>query len=308
MPVPLAHVGGGTYEPLQLLFPLLAALAYYHRSHTLAAQGRPVPLARRVSFGAGIAVVVGSLASPLANAGGELLAAHMAQHLLLADVGALLLVLGLTGPLLQPVLAIRPLDRLRVLAHPAVALPLWALDLYLWHLPPLYQAALRSDAVHALEHVAFLLLGANMWLALFGPLPAPSWFGNGAKLLYIVAVRLVYALLGNVLIWSGTVFYADYAVGEAKWGIGPLKDQGAAGVIMMVEGSVLTVVLFCWLFMKAAREQEERQELLEYAEAQGLALTRDRAARAVAAGRGGELRRRLEEGARRGGGGPAPAG
>ena len=65
----------------------------------------------------------------------------MVQHLLMGDLGALLIVLGLTGPLLQPLLANRWLGWLRHLAHPLVALPLWAIDLYVWHVPVLYQAA-----------------------------------------------------------------------------------------------------------------------------------------------------------------------
>ncbi len=70
-----------------------------------------------------------------------------------------------------------------------------------------------------------------------------------------------------------------------------------AGAIMMVEESFLTLGLFCWLFLRAARESEERQELLDFARANGLELSEARAARAVAAGRGAELRRRLEAGA-----------
>jgi hypothetical protein len=72
-----------------------------------------------------------------------------------------------------------------------------------------------------------------------------------------------------------------------------MADQiGAAGV-MMVEESLLTIGLFCWLFLKVAREGEERQELLDYAAAQGVELDERRAARAVAAGRGAELRERM---------------
>jgi putative membrane protein len=64
----------------------------------------------------------------------------------------------------------------------------------------------------------------------------------------------------------------------------------------MIEGSLVTVLLLGWLFIKAARESDERQALLEFASARGVALTEQRAARAVAAGRGEELRRRLESG------------
>jgi cytochrome c oxidase assembly factor CtaG len=294
----LAHVGTGSWEPLQLAPPLLAAVAYATRARTLARQERPVATWRQVTFFAGIALILASLASPLAHIGGELILAHMAQHLLLGDLAALFIVLGLTGPLLQPLLQHPLIQRLRVLVHPAVALPLWILNLYVWHLPPLYQAALASQPVHALQHACFIGFGVAMWMALLGPLPAPTWFGNGARLLYVVAVRLAGALLGNVMIWSGAVLYPDYRRGQAFWDISPLNDQGIAGTIMMVEGSVVTIVLFGWIFLKMAREAEERQELVEYAEQHGLELSDRRAARAVGAGRGAELRRRLEESAR----------
>ena len=65
---------------------------------------------------------------------------------------------------------------------------------------------------------------------------------------------------------------------------------------MMIESSIVTVLLLGWLFVKTARETEERQELLELASARGLELDERRAARAVASGRGDELRRRLERG------------
>ena len=299
--VPFAHVGSGVFEPLQLLPPFVALVAYGLRARTLARQGRPVAPGRMASFGLGIALIVAGLTTPVAHIGGELLLAHMAQHLLIADLGALFLVLGLTGPLLQPLLATRLARSLRVLAHPVVAFGLWALDLYLWHLPVFYEAALGSPAVHALQHTTFVFFGVTMWFALLGPLPQPEWFGNGAKLVYIVAVRLTGALLANVFLWSETVFYPEYRDGQAEWDIGPLADQGVAGTLMMLEGSIVTVVLLGWLFLKTARETEERQELVELASARGLELSERRAARAVGAGRGEELRRRLD---RQAGGAP----
>jgi cytochrome c oxidase assembly factor CtaG len=292
--IPLAHVGGGVFEPLQLAPPLLALAAYWMRARTLASQGRPVPAWRMVCFALGIGLILLALVTPVAHLGGELILAHMAQHILMADLGALLLVFGLTGPLLQPILATPVAHRLRVLAHPVVAFGLWAIDLFAWHSPALYQGAINHQAVHALQHTSFVFFGFTMWLALLGPLPQPAWFGNGAKLLYIVAVRLTGALLGHIFIWSGSVFYPDYRSGEAHWHLSPLQDQGAAGTIMMIESSIVTVLLLGWLFVKTARESEERQELLELASERGLELDERRAARAVASGRGDELRRRLE--------------
>src|SRR5262245_49668438 len=124
MTVPNAHVAGD-FAPLELLPLLLAAALYAKRSSTLAARGRPLPLWRQICFAAGLLTIVVALVSPLGHISEELVIAHMGEHLLLGDIATLLLVLGLTGPLLQPILAIPVFDRLRILAHPLVALPLW---------------------------------------------------------------------------------------------------------------------------------------------------------------------------------------
>jgi putative membrane protein len=273
----------------------LAVLAFLYakRVRTLADAGKPVPGWRQASFYAGFAVIAAALTS-LGSASQQLLYMHMIEHLLLGDIAALLIVLGLTGPLLAPVLRIGLFDRLRVLTHPVIAFPLWAIDLYAWHAPVLYQAALRHAGIHALEHMMFLGFGINMWMCLVGPLPMPSWFGNLGRLLYVVAVRLAGTVLGNIFLWSGTVFYPYYLHGDALHHISPLADQNIAGAIMMVEESLLTLGLFCWLFLRTARESEERQKLLDYASMHGLELSEARAARAVASGRGEELKRRLE--------------
>ncbi|HWX98229.1 MAG TPA: cytochrome c oxidase assembly protein [Solirubrobacteraceae bacterium] len=278
---------------LQIVPLALLALLYARRVRTLAAGDHGVPGWRQACFYSGI-VLIGTALTALDTASDELLYAHMVEHLLLGDLAALLIVLGLTAPLLAPVLRIGVFDRLRRLSHPAIAFPLWAADLYIWHLPVFYEAALRHPTVHALEHLMFIGFGINMWMCLFGPLPMPAWFGNAGKLLYIVAVRLTGSVLGNVFVWSGTVFYPFYRHGDAIHHVSALADQSIAGAIMMVEESILTLCLFCWLFLRTAREGEERQDLLDFARARGLELSEARAARAVAAGRGADLRRRLE--------------
>jgi cytochrome c oxidase assembly factor CtaG len=247
---------------------------------------------RQACFASGLIVLAVALSPPVDTLADQLLTAHMAEHLLIGDFASLLLVLGFTGPLLAPILRNRYLGRLRILTHPVVAFTLWALDFYVWHLPVLYQAALRHDAVHALQHACFLGFGMAMWMALLGPLPKPAWFTNGAQLAYIIAVRLAGTVLANALIFGGT-FYPIYRGGDAHWHISATADQISAGGLMMVEESLLTIGLFCWLFMKVARENEERQALLDYAAAQGVELDERRAARAVAAGRGAELWERV---------------
>jgi putative membrane protein len=294
--IPVAHVGGAAFEPLQVAALTLVATAYGFRALTLSREGRPVPSWRAICFAAGLLLAATAFLSPLAHLSDELLLGHMAQHLLIADIGALLIVLGVTGPLLQPLLASRWLGWLRHLAHPLVALPLWAADLYIWHIPALYQGALGSEPLHALQHASFIGFGVLMWMPLVGPLPQPRWFGIPAKFGYLIGVRFAGAVLGNVFMWSNEVFYPDYAPGEADWNISPLTDQSIAGVIMTVEGGFVTLGVLAWLFLLWAKQDTERQRLVDLAESRGIALSSERAERAARAGTGGRLEERLRQG------------
>jgi putative membrane protein len=292
MTLPFAHVAG-VLAPIELLPLLVAAGLYAKRASTLAHKGRPVPIWRQVCFASGLLMIVVALVSPIAHVAEELVIAHMVEHLLLGDLATLLLVLGLTGPLLQPILAIPVFDRLRILAHPLVAFPLWVFNFYLWHIPALYDAAYAGAALHALEHSLFIFFGCLMWMPVFGPLPTPQWFTAAWKVGYVIAVRFAGAILGNVLMWSGTVLYPIYAPGERYWGISPIADQSTAGVVMMVEGTFLALGLLAWVFFEASREGIEKQRLLDLAHDRGVELDDARAQRAVAAGHGERLEKQL---------------
>jgi putative membrane protein len=291
----LAHVGGGVFEPLQLIGVTAIGGAYALRATTLAREGRPIPGWRAGCFFAGLALIFVAFASPAAHIGEELVLAHMIQHLVIGDVAALLIVIGLTRAVLAPVLAIPLVARLQVLALPAVALPLWIASLLAWHIPALYEGAVTNEAVHALQHLSFIGFGIAMWMPIAGPLPVPAWFGGGAQLAYTGIARLAMAGLGNVLMWSGTVLYPVYADGEAYWGIDPLTDQGIAGAIMMAEGGLVTLGVLTWLLLRWAERDTEKQRLLDLARERGVPLDEARAARAVATGHGARLEERLKQ-------------
>ena len=292
MPV-LAHVGGGAFAPLELIGLTAVGAAYGLRAASLAREGRPVPNLRLACFYSGVALIAAAFASPVAHLGEELVLAHMIQHLVIGDLAALLIVIGLTRAVLQPVLAIRFVDRLQALALPAVALPLWIASLFAWHVPALYEGAVTNDAVHALQHACFVGFGIAMWMPVAGPLPVPAWFGGGAQLAYTGIARLAAAGLGNVLMWSGTVLYPVYAAGEAYWGVDPLTDQGIAGAIMMAEGGLVTLGVLSWVLLRWAERDTEKQRLLDLARERGVPLDEARADRAVAAGHGARLEERL---------------
>jgi cytochrome c oxidase assembly factor CtaG len=151
------------------------------------------------------------------------------------------------------VLAAPGLRSLRVLAHPVVALPLWAAVFVAWHLRGPYDAALDHSLLHAIEHASFFTAGAFMWAAIVEPLPGPAWFGNGAKALYTLAVRVVGVAIANVFIWSDSSFYSDYSA----------HDQRIGGLLMFSEGGIVTLLVFAWLFLAWSAEAERRQQFIE---------------------------------------------
>jgi cytochrome c oxidase assembly factor CtaG len=273
-----------TFDPAALTLIAASGFLYYRRAATLAARGTPVELWRRLVFGLGLALAFLAVASPIHELGEkQFFFVHMIQHILLGDLAPLCFVAGLTGPLLRPVLALPAVMRLRFLILPYVALPIWAVNLLLWHLPSAYEAALHHTAIHAFQHLLFFTCGCLMWAPVIEVLPGPEWFGTGMKLAYIVAVRLVETVLGNIFVWSGGAFYSTYLHLVHRWGISPHADQGIAGGVMMLEGSLVTLGVLAWLFLRWARESEERQQLLD----QG--VDRRAATRAVRYGRGSEL-------------------
>jgi cytochrome c oxidase assembly factor CtaG len=283
----------------EFLPPVVASAAYLllfaRRSRTLTRAGRPVRRWRLTAFVTGALTVAVVQLPPVDTWADQILVVHMLQHIIIGDIASLLIVFGLTGPMVQPLLHLRATRPLRKLAHPIVALSLWTVDLYVWHLPLFYQLAIRHDLVHAAEHACFLWFGTLLWLALIGPLPKPAWFSTAGRLAYVVGMRLVGSILGTVLIFIQTVVYPVYRASDSARGLNPLSDQNLAGGAMMIEQMILTILLLGWLFYRFVIQDEQRQSLLDLASRRGVELTDERAARAAASGRAADLRKRLLE-------------
>lgn len=275
--------------PIALVL-LAYAVPYALRVRSLRRVGRPVARWRLICFAGALVALLVAFSPPLDALADRRLSAHMVEHVLLGDIAPLLAVLACSGPVLAPVLRAPGVAWLRRLGHPVPALALWLISLYGWHLPGAYDAALASDAVHALQHACFFVAGANLWAALLGPLPKPAWFGLPARLGYVVVYMVASFPLGAALVFASSAFYPTYA---AREGAAALGDQSTAGAIMMVEQAIVAFGLFCWLFLALWREAAERQELTELAAAGGVPVDARRVARAVAAGRAPALRERI---------------
>ncbi len=276
-----------------ITLPILIGVAYFYRVAQLRERGRQPSFWRRASFTFGLAAIVLVTVGPMDDLADNFVFGHMIQHTLLLEEISLLLALGLTGPVLGPVLTKPGFRQLRGLTHPVAAFVVWAIVMFGWHAPPAYQLAAENEVVHLCEHASFVAAGVLMWMALIGPFPKPEWFGNGAKAVYAATVHFSSMVLANILMWSGTVFYSFYVASDKAHHIEPITDQSLAGVVLMVQSAMLMFAILAWLVLRWARQDTERQELIDLAIERGIDLDPRRAGRAVAAGRAAELRARL---------------
>jgi putative membrane protein len=246
---------------------LVGAVIFGRRWRRARAEAGPAgaPVWRAVSFAAGLAVVLAALVSPIDRLAEQLFVAHMVQHILLLDVAAILLTLGLTRVLLRP--ATRRLQRLErasgPLAHPLFAVALYVGGMILWHVPAAYDAALRSPVLHGLEHLTFAAGGMLYWWHLLSPIRSRHRLRGLGPVAYMATTKLAVGLLGIVLTFSPEVLFDFYAAQPRYWGLAPLTDQSIGGALMALEQSLVMGVALVVLFVHALAESEREQQRAE---------------------------------------------
>lgn len=250
-----------TFSPEQIIPVALVAVLYGVRTRTL---GRRLPIWRRACFYGGLFLFLFALVSPIDAVGEDgLFSVHMLQHAIIGGLAPLLVVLGLTGAVLQPLLRYHWVQRLSILGHPFVALPLWIAVLVFWHIPPVYEFGVENQIAHAFEHATFFGTTALLWVPVLEPLPAPEWFGTGAKLIYLGIVWFAGVVFVNFFWFSGTVLYDRYLDTAPDWGVSALEDQGNAGTVFMAEHMLLLLSALVVYGFRMASESAARQKLLE---------------------------------------------
>jgi putative membrane protein len=242
----------------------LLGLLYAARARQLRARGRPVPGRKRALFALALGALVVAVCSPIDRLGEErLFSAHMVQHLLLADLAPLLIVLALSGPLLRPALALPVARRGARLIRPAPAAALWIAVIGLWHVPALYDAALSDPVVHAVEHLCFFAAGLVLWAGLLEPVRLPGSAGYGSRLAALGVVWVAAGVLSNVLLWSEHPYYQPYADAPRTWGLSALADQRLGGGVMLLEMSLVMISVAVWLALRYLGAAEHRQRALD---------------------------------------------
>ncbi len=259
-----------SFEPSVLIGVAALGILYllaWRRGRANGSAHRP-GYGRLALFAGGLVATLVALVSPLDELGDQLLVMHMIQHVLLLDIVPILLILGLTKVLLRPVTRrLRYVEqRAGYLAHPAFAVLLYAGVMWGWHVPALYDAALRNSTVHAFEHLCFAVAGTLYWWHILSPIRSRMRLGGLGPVGYMVSTKLLVGLLGIAIAFAPASFYPFYEHHPHYWGLSPSEDQSMAGLTMALEQSVVMGIALVYVFVRMLGESEreaQREERFE---------------------------------------------
>ena len=244
----------------------VAAGLYARAVRVLSGRGYSVPRRQIAAFAGGWALIAIALVSPIDPLSEELLSAHMAQHLLIADLAAPLVLIGIRTPVLfflLPRPALVALARrkglragFRFVRRPLVAIPVFMVVLYGWHIVPMFEAALRNEVLHGIQHQSFVAISLLVWWAALEPkrrrLRGELW-----KAGHILGVRLVSMMLGMALIATRSPLYDGFYGDSAEnYGLSALHDQQLAGGMMVSLDIVIMMWALAFFFWRAAQDHD----------------------------------------------------
>ncbi|MHB8612402.1 MAG: cytochrome c oxidase assembly protein [Candidatus Dormibacteraceae bacterium] len=268
------------FEPAFLVGIAIAAVLYvvggvgHTRKHRTGTAGRW----RGLAFWLGLLSILLALQSPIDVLARQLFWMHMVQHLLLMVVAAPLLALASPWTRLWRALPLgfrrsvaRPLflhSRLapvrwtyHELARPGMIWALAAANLWLWHLPLLYDVTLSNHLVHHLEHGLFLGLGLAFWAHVFDQHPFRAPLGTLARATYVFFAMVQSWGLAAVLSFATGPFYAYAQLPSRPGGISALTDQQLGGGMMWVPGAITYSIVFVALLFQWLAEEDSRAQI-----------------------------------------------
>lgn len=265
----LAHEGGAVpgdvwthwNTNLLMLTGIMLPLTLYVRG----AATYSLSKGRTICFLGGITCLFVALISPLDAMSAALFSAHMVQHLLLMLVAAPLLAFSRPLPCLLrslPLTARKGFGRMMQAAgvrrfwhgvtRPMTALALHIVIVWLWHIPGFYSAALNEPVIHLLEHASFFASSALFWWTL------RTTEHYGGRVLAVFIVMMASGLLGALMTFAPSAWYADHAATVSAWGFTLLEDQQLAGLFMWIPAGVVYVVAAALLMGRWLNSVERR--------------------------------------------------
>jgi putative membrane protein len=241
---------------------LLLAAIYWWRAGVVRRTAGTTPSAgRQTAFAAALLIIFASLNGPIHDLSDYyLFSAHMVQHLLLSLVAAPLMVFGLTGDMLRPLLRSRALAATaRAITRPAICYAVFNVVIIFWHLPFAYNAAMANHGIHIVQHLTLLTASVLMWWPLMSPLPELPRLSYPGQMLYCFLMVIPMSVVAIYIAMADTVLYPAYASAPRIWDLTPMTDQHIGGLIMWIPGGlffygIMSVVFFRW----ASRGEDTR--------------------------------------------------
>jgi cytochrome c oxidase assembly factor CtaG len=243
-----------SWNPEALLLVPLMTVGY-----VLALRRHPASPWRIASFVTAMVLLLVVTITPLETiAMNYLLVVHLLQNVVLAEWAPLLVALGIPPALAATVT--RP-PVVRVLTHPAVALPLWLANYMLWHLPWLYDTALEHPhSLLHLEHALYFLTGVAMWWSVVQD--EPHRLGSGVRAAVVFVAFALGSPIGLVIALVPDAIYDFYVdAPERLWGLSALGDQQLAGLLMSLEQAAVFFAVFAFWFLRFLAEEDRREDV-----------------------------------------------
>jgi putative membrane protein len=255
-----------TFAPVVILSLIAYGVVYGLRWRTARREGgaRAAGWGRAALWATGIGLLFVALISPIDVLGEQFATFHMVQHLLIADLAPVALTLALTKWILRPATKrIHAIERKAgPFGHPAFGVVAYVGAMWAWHVPALYDAALKHSFVHVLEHLSFGAAGLLYWWHLLSPIRSRMRLAGMGPILYMASTKILVGFLGVLLAFSPDLLYS-YDWAGTKWGLTPLDDQHVAGLVMALEQSIVMGIALAYLFFRMLSESEEADRRAE---------------------------------------------
>ncbi len=232
-----------------------------------------VPIRQMLYAIMGFTIIIFALAGPPEAFADDMFFSHMMQHILIAMVASVLLLAAKPMPCyiwampetirigIAPALAeqgwIRKINA--VLVNPRVALPLFILTLWTWHIPELYQSAIQHEPVHFAMHISMFATSILFWWPIIGPPPVGSSLSEPQKIIYLILVVTPTAVLAAIITLSNSVLYTHYIDTPYHFTLTPTEDQRIGGLLMWIPGNIIYLATLTTLFFRWFAIEERKQ-------------------------------------------------
>ena len=257
-----------SFDPGVFVYLAIGTALYVRAVGIARGRGLEVTTFQQCAFYGGVALWAIAIFSPVHSLSEDLLSAHMAQHLLIAELGAPFILVGLRAPVIyfflpKPAmvwLAHRRTLRkvMRKLTTPLGAIATYALVLYGWHFAPAFEAALHNPFVHALQHESFFLIAILVWIPALEPtrrrLRGELW-----KAGHIVGARMTGMFLGMAFIAMRSPAYDWYVGRTEQHGLKPLEDQQIAGGLMVSLDVAIILFAVAFFFFRSGQDHDRAE-------------------------------------------------